>query len=599
MMQRLTAIITIFLLVVSNLVFLQPEVSHAAALENGVTISVVDGAGDDILPMTAVSIDEGDTAFDVLNEVTTVIAEDTNWGKDIKSIDGTTLEGTNFWAFYVNGKASNLGSSSYQVTNGDNLLFVYTDWTQTVEELNVTVSAIANEGAEVIPETVVKLVPGATSYDALMQAASEHSVEVLVTVYSDYFSFVNNIGNVDLGTDWWHLGVNGTELQVGAISYEVAEGDHVQFTTDGTLLPPEDSEPETPVDPVAGEPITDSVVEENITNILSYIESNNVSLTYGNEWWIWGLANAGAEMPVSYLTSVIEEVKEVDGNIRSVFDLEKVIIGLSAVGSDASSIVGYDLIDKLVNHKNLENPSINMLIYALLAVDSGQYETPADFRTQLIDSILAQEIDGGGWSLMGNTPSADMTGMVLASLAPYSDQANVQAAIDRAVQFLSTAQDATGGYSSGSNGGDSSESVAQVIIGLSTVGVDPTGDAFTKAGGNLVQHLLKFKQADGGFSHLLEEESSNEMSIQQVEGSSDAIATQQAMLALQAYQNFVNGSGSVYQFTSDPSPVEPVADENENKLPNTATSTTNMMLIGFALLFVGGALFFINRKRAA
>jgi LPXTG-motif cell wall-anchored protein len=240
--------------------------------------------------------------------------------------------------------------------------------------------------------------------------------------------------------------------------------------------------------------------------------------------------------------------------------------------------------------------------------------------------------------------------MVLTALAPYRDQENVQAAIDRAVTYLSEAQGETGGFDIAMNGGDASESISSSIVGLASVGVDPTGEAFTKAGGNLIEHLLKFKQDDGGFGHLQSDASSG-------------MATQQALLALTAYQSFKNGGGLVYQFdlagdeeppaeTDQPEQPESPAEtdhpeeqeqpeqtgnseqpeqeeqqpieqkqpskENEkpitatdaettgssktgngNVLPNTATNTANMMLVGSGLLLVGLILFYIRRKRAA
>ena len=654
--KRWTALFAVFLLVISNLVFVQP-VGHAATLESAVTIKAIDENGEIVLPLTSVQIDDGDTAENVLREAVEKAdleidaPSSSSMGAYINSIGGVSPpEGTYFWSFNVNGVSAPLGISNYPVKNGENLLFAISDWT-TPSETTAKVSAAGKDGVDVIPETEVTLVEGASAYDALVQAATQQSLEVQASVDDTYFTFVNNIGNLEMGAnDWWGIAVNDRDLSTSVVAHTLQANDHVQLTLQ-TYEPANPTDPEEPTEPGTEEPqepadpnevvpITNQEVETSVSEILSYIDDNKISFTYGQEWWVWGLANTTREIPASYVTSVGEKVKELEGNFR-IFDLEKIIIGLSAAGTDATSIEGHNLIDSLVTHSNLANPSINMNIYALLAVDSGQYETPEGFREQQVNEILAQELEQGGWSLFGSTPSPDITGMVLTALAPYRDQADVQAAIDRAVAYLSAAQDETGGYNVSSNGGDASESVSQVIVGLASVGVDPTGEVFTKAGGNLVQHLLKFKNEDGGFSHLQA-------------GNSGDMPTQQALLALTAYQSFVNGGGSVYQFevgneveqpgqpeqpeqpeqpgqpekpeqpeqpapseqeqpegtdkagspspsTDDENPKQSSKSMNESgkKLPNTATNTGNIMIFGLSILLVGVGIFYVNRKRAA
>lgn len=42
-------------------------------------------------------------------------------GEMVLSIDGVKPDNKHFWAFYVNGKSSNVGASSYKLNNGDSL----------------------------------------------------------------------------------------------------------------------------------------------------------------------------------------------------------------------------------------------------------------------------------------------------------------------------------------------------------------------------------------------------------------------------------------------------------------------------------------------
>ncbi|TYS17697.1 DUF4430 domain-containing protein [Rossellomorea vietnamensis] len=655
-MQRWTVLFAVLMLIMGNLAFVQPA-ANAAALDNAVTIKAIDENGEVVLPLTAVEIEEGETAYDVLQEAgekndAEIEATMGEYGAFITGIGGASPTGDAYWSFNINGIGAEVGASTHKAANGDHYLFAITEWPS--PSVTAKVSVIGKDGAEMISEESVELMEGASAYGALIQAASKHDLSVQATVDNTFFTYINNIENTELGAnDYWSVGVNGSDLNSSIVDYTIQPDDHVQLTLH-TYEPPsepdpeEPGEPEEPADPEPTEPveeadpITDQVINENIANILSYIKTTNVSVTYGNEWWVWGLANANEEIPSSYVTSVKERVKSVEGNFRNIYDLEKVIMGLSAAGQDASSVEGYDLVEALVSHASLDNPIINMNIYALLAVDSGQYETPEGFREEQVEGILDLELDGGGWSFVGSAPSPDITGMALAALAPYKEQAEVKAAMDRAVTYLSEAQGETGGYNIESNGGDASESISQAIIGLASAGVDPSGEAFTKEGGNLLQHLMKFKQADGGFSHLQDDEASSSMS------------TQQALLALAAYQNFVNGSGLVYQFDlesgetpedpeqpeteqpgeaepeqpetgqpneSDPEQTEQPSDQDDNdevqkpnddesaakttpvkktegkKLPETGTNTMAIMIAGLGLLLIGFILFYLNRKR--
>jgi LPXTG-motif cell wall-anchored protein len=689
LLQRWVAGFAVFLLILSNLALI-PQVGQAATLEQAVTIKAIDANGEVVLPLTAVDFEDGETAYDVLLEAGEKTAKEIDvtvhdtYGAFINSIGGISPEGSAYWSFNVNGVSASTGISSHQVTNGENILFAITEWPSS--SVTAKVSAIGKDGVAVIPETEVSLMEGASAYDALVQAGAKHQQLVHSSVDSEYFTFINNIGSIALGpNDYWSIAVNDGALFTSATARTLAENDHVQLTLE-TYVPPTDpgteqptspdgpeeeqptvpdapegeqptssQEPTDPTDPAEPTNPTNQNVDASVADILTYIDKNNISFAYGSEWWVWGVANTTREIPASYVASVKEKVKELEGNLR-IFDLEKVIIGLSAAGEDATSIEGYNLVDLLVNHANLANPSINMNIYALLAVDSGQYETPEGFREAQVNAILAGELEQGGWSFFGSNPSPDITGMALTALAPYRDQANVQAAIERAVDYLSKAQSESGGFDIAMNGGDASESLSSTIVGLASVGVNPAGDTFTKAGGNLIQHLLKFKQDDGGYSHLQN-------------GTSSGMATQQALLALTAYQSFVNGGGLVYQFelageeeppseTEQPDvPEQPVnnpdqpeeqeqseqpgdleqaeqpgdleqseqpdqsaeteqpeneqptttetaessktGNDNGRVLPNTATNHANMILVGFGLLLVGSILFYVRRKRVA
>ena len=81
--------------------------------------------------------------------------------------------------------------------------------------------------------------------------------------------------------------------------------------------------------------------------------------------------------------------------------------------------------------------------------------------------------------------------MAIQSLAPYYDKdEKVKASVDRGLNWLSKPK-SDGGYSSW--GSINSESIAQVIVALTSLGIDPHNDPrFVKNGNSVVDALLSF-----------------------------------------------------------------------------------------------------------
>ncbi len=352
------------------------------------------------------------------------------------------------------------------------------------------------------------------------------------------------------------------------------------------------------------------------------------------EWQAIGIAKAGKKVPSTYyekhfLNNLKEQV--IDASRKKITDVERLVLSAGALGLDAKDINGTNLIELIYNSEDWPNGNDSMTaqgnngpIFALIALDSGSFAIPKDARwtrEKLVNYILKQQFDDGSWPLSGSSLSYDITAMALIGLAPYSDQPEVKTAIDKAVAFLSKEQGSTGGYNEEFVGGISSETTSQVIIGLTAVGIDPTSSQFTKEDGNLLDHLLSFQTKDGSFEH--------------VKGyGSDAMATEQALQALVAYQLFVKGEGPLYRFDNivqqpeipskpeDPNeqvkPIEKIddeeqqikieqvnkdkadsaVDENSGKgLPQTATQAYNVLVVGMLLLAIGLAIWMYQRRK--
>ena len=173
MTQRFIALSSIMVLVMIQVLSFLPQQIHAAALTNGATISVVDQDDKKILPMTAVEVEEGQTAFDILKEVTEEqeVALDYSiheqWGAMIEGIGEVAPEGYDYWGFIVNGEEAQVGASSYAVEKGDSLLFKIISYP--AEKVNITVSANDSLDHSIFNETV-QVVKGASAFDALKLA---------------------------------------------------------------------------------------------------------------------------------------------------------------------------------------------------------------------------------------------------------------------------------------------------------------------------------------------------------------------------------------------------------------------------------------------
>ncbi|SDW15137.1 S-layer homology domain-containing protein [Paenibacillus sp. CF384] len=290
----------------------------------------------------------------------------------------------------------------------------------------------------------------------------------------------------------------------------------------------------------------------------------------GSDWGAIGLTRAGKKIPDTYVQSLVNRVKYSEAEFDRVTELERTIMTLSAAGQDATNIAGFNLIEKLYSSNYMINQGINGPIFALIAMDSGHYEVPADAkwtRETLIDEIASRQNEDGGFSLsVGNHSDPDLTAMSLIALAPYAENATVKRLdlISDLTQWLSLKQSPNGGYIITSWGStvDSSESVAQAIIGLTAYGVDPTGPDYTKNGITLIDKLMQFRMEDGTFTHTMDWPMSNGM------------ATEQALQALDAYKLFLEGHGErLYDFSGtlpglEHIPAAPVKIRVEGPEPN-------------------------------
>ena len=270
-----------------------------------------------------------------------------------------------------------------------------------------------------------------------------------------------------------------------------------------------------------------SEVQGSAAYMVSAVKSPEVG-SIGGEWAIIGLARSGYTVPANYYDDYYARVEKYVKNCSGVLherkytEYSRVILALTAIGRDPSNVAGYNLLTPLGDFEKTIWQGLNGPIWALIALDSGNYDIPKNpaaktqaTRQLYIDEILNNQMKDGGWSLTGTGDSdVDITAMALQALAKYQDQKAVKTATDSALTWLSKNQDSKGGYASW--GTTNVESVAQVIVALCELGMDLNDSRFVKNGRTLTENLLSFRQSNGGFYHVLDgSDGNNQMSAEQ------------------------------------------------------------------------------------
>lgn len=278
----------------------------------------------------------------------------------------------------------------------------------------------------------------------------------------------------------------------------------------------------------------------------NYIYNKNKNPNYGSEWNIIGLSRSEVNISNSYYqeyyNNVVETLKGSNGELNNPTDYSRLILGITAIGKNASNVEGYNLIEKLSDFNYIKGQGLNSLVFALIAIDSNQYNIPEvngekvqTTRDMIINEILSMEISTGGWAFFGSKADVDMTAMILQALAKYKNDDRVKPAIDRGIDLLSKLQNKNGGYESW--GSYNCENIAQVVVALTELGINPKTDERFIKDKSLVDSMMEFYVDGGGFKHVLSENKPNSM------------ATEQGMYALVAYERFINGKNSLYNMS--------------------------------------------------
>jgi hypothetical protein len=316
----------------------------------------------------------------------------------------------------------------------------------------------------------------------------------------------------------------------------------------------------------------------------------------GGEWTVLALARGGYitdEYIGTYLGNLAASVTEKEGvlSTNKYTEYSRVILALSAIGTDPADIEGYDLLSPLADYNRVIAQGINGPIYALIALDAKPYDIPAlaaesaatqTTRENLIDYILGKELTSGGWALSGSNADPDITSMTLQALAPYYNEsataedgtqaANVKAAVEKALIRLSDIQTTSAGFTSW--GTENAESVSQVLIALNALGIPLDDERFVKDGKTVYDNLMTYYIPEqGAFKHI-------------ASGGANGMATDQATYALVSLYRSLAGANTLYDMSDvtprdngDDTGVDNGDDGDKNPItPGAVTADKTLLL---------------------
>ncbi|MEG0692460.1 MAG: prenyltransferase/squalene oxidase repeat-containing protein [Oscillospiraceae bacterium] len=309
---------------------------------------------------------------------------------------------------------------------------------------------------------------------------------------------------------------NGQKQATDAINGVVENGDIIEWIygrVESQVYVPENTETSTQIQP---RPQTTHWSEDAQKAMIGGCEFLTLNQE-NSDFYIVSLGCAGKTADVKMVNSLLSDIRQVQ-SYDTPTAIARNILSLTFCGYDAS-----DLMIKIVDYPDIMKQGVFGAINALIAYDSKKYivsPSRINSREKLVDILVDSQRETGGFGLNANAKDdLDTTAMAITALSPYMERSDVKAVIDKGIKFLVTNQTPTGGF--GFMGKESSESLSQVIIALCSVGIEINDERFMNNNKTLLDHLLEYKNEDGGFSHVKGE-------------ASGAMPTEQAIIALSA-----------------------------------------------------------------
>lgn len=330
------------------------------------------------------------------------------------------------------------------------------------------------------------------------------------------------------GGTTYYVKRNGDILSGGQLSSTVVQGDIIEWIyTDQEIIHESSSGSSKNQTQETAAPVTGQLTQEAMAAVQSacdWLSSHQEESTF----YPVVMGNAGKSVDVALVNRLLAEVSKTE-SYSNITNLAKPVLLLSFCGFDATNMEMSGLLSELMEFEGVMRNGVFGAINTLNAYDCRDYTVPngvLNNRAKLVEQILAMQNADGGFPIFTDSESdIDTTAMALTALSGYLEQEEVDRAVQRALNYLSENQTAAGEF--GYEGEQNCESLAQVIIALSSCGVDLADARFQKGDAGLVELLLRYQKEDGGFSHL-------------PEGESSVMPTEQAIIALAAVRKGKN-----------------------------------------------------------
>lgn len=278
----------------------------------------------------------------------------------------------------------------------------------------------------------------------------------------------------------------------------------------------------------------DMDISTNLKRTGDYILKTDIHPGLESAWHVLGLAASSLTISPEYYQTfyenMLQKVQESKGELSSqkYTEYSKAVLALSAIGADAEQIGGYSLVEALTKQEKVTAQGMNGVIFALLALDGKESyrQTYADDIQKYLDFLLANEIEGGGFALAGDKADPDITAMAVVVLAKHQENINVLPVLERAKSVLYEIKRTK----------DKSLNNLESNVWLALAGMATDTDLVSK---QQMETILAYQNADGSFCHAYEEQGLEQ---------ANAMSTEQAFLAMVAYQRYQQGMGDIFSY---------------------------------------------------
>ena len=265
------------------------------------------------------------------------------------------------------------------------------------------------------------------------------------------------------------------------------------------------------------------------------------------DWYVFGLKQYGFRHDYSGFSAALKRFAD-NNEVESPVTDERIALLFACLGAEPGYIA--EVMDSAIGQLGVMS-----YVYGLHLLNNG-YTSRHTTASAVVNALLDKQLADGGWAVMGEYGDVDVTAMTLAALAPHAaSDAAVRRAADQAVAFLSSRQLENGGFKT--YGQESPESAAQVIVALTSLGIDPLTDGdFVKGGHTAFDAMLSFRLSDGSFEHVHGKGGNH-------------TATVQAFYSSVALYRFLNGQPGLYMLSAGESPA-PDPTTRQAAAPQTA-----------------------------